>query len=182
MARRYDKGSFAKTSTKASLKNKHWRFLGMEIKEIIDLNTKKEITSNLLNGLPNWFALKNAIDDYVKGVEDTIFLGIFDNYHCNGFISLKKHFNNSFEIYVMAVKEKFHNKGIGTELLKAAEKKLLELGVIILQVKTLSHSRPDKFYDLTRNFYLKNEFIPLEEFPTLWDESNPCLQLVKCIK
>ena len=37
-------------------------------------------------------------------------------------------------------------------------------------------------YAKTRKFYLKSGFKPLEVFPLLWDESNPCLFMVKRIE
>lgn len=40
---------------------------------------------------------------------------------------------------------------------------------------------PDPNYDKTRLFYLAEGFRPLEEFPTLWDPSNPALQLIKSL-
>lgn len=81
----------------------------------------------------------------------------------------------------MAVQKDFHAKGIGSRLLEESEKILRNKNVNFLQVKTLSESRPDKFYDKTRSFYLKNNFVPIEEFKTLWDEENPCFLLIKTL-
>lgn len=66
-------------------------------------------------------------------------------------------------------------------LLQVVEVSLRQRGVEFLQVKTLSPSRKSKSYDRTRQFYEAMGFVPLQEFPTLWDEANPCLQLVKTI-
>ncbi|MGD9703147.1 MAG: GNAT family N-acetyltransferase [Acidimicrobiia bacterium] len=81
------------------------------------------------------------------------------------------------EVYLMAVKPSFHRAGIGTAMLRHLEGTLAARGVEFLQVKTLSAARPDLDYDKTRAFYLAYGFRPLEEFPTLWDPSNPALQL-----
>lgn len=51
--------------------------------------------------------------------------------------------------------------------------------VEFLQAKTLSAKHPDVGYGRTRQFYLAVGFRPLEEFPDLWGEANPCLQLIK---
>lgn len=40
---------------------------------------------------------------------------------------------------------------------------------------------PDQNYERTRRFYLAAGFTPLEEFPDLWDERNPCLLMVKSL-
>ena len=47
--------------------------------------------------------------------------------------------------------------------------------------KTISEERDCESYAMTRQFYLALGFIPLEVFATLWDESNPCLLLVKSL-
>ncbi|MCC5890907.1 MAG: N-acetyltransferase, partial [Alkalibacterium sp.] len=46
------------------------------------------------------------------------------------------------------------------------------------QVKTVDQGHY-KEYDQTIAFYQKQGFKKLEVFPTLWDEWNPCLVLVK---
>ena len=51
--------------------------------------------------------------------------------------------------------------------------------MLFLTVKTLNESRESKSYEKTRKFYLSVEFLPLEVFPLLWDESNPCLFMAK---
>lgn len=61
----------------------------------------------------------------------------------------------------------------------AAEDHLRAAGVGFLQVKTLSPTHPDPFYARTRQFYQSMGFQPLEEFPTLWGEANPCLLMIK---
>lgn len=66
-------------------------------------------------------------------------------------------------------------------MLHHAERRLAKSGVEFLQVKTLSEKRPDPNYDKTREFYLAQGFRPLEEFSTLWDPSNPALQLIKSL-
>ena len=66
-------------------------------------------------------------------------------------------------------------------MLRHVEARLRRDGVEYLQVKTLSASRPDEGYAQTRRFWLACGFVPLEEFPTLWDPANPALQLVKAL-
>ena len=48
----------------------------------------------------------------------------------------------------------------------------------IIQVKTVDEGRY-KEYDQTIAFYKKMGFLKLEVFPTLWDEWNPCLIMIK---
>ena len=49
-------------------------------------------------------------------------------------------------------------------------------------MKTLSPSSPDENSHAHRDFYLAEGFTPLEEFPHLWDEWNPALQLIKSLR
>ena len=79
----------------------------------------------------------------------------------------------------MAILPQYHRMGIGKLLIEELEKFLRMEGFKILQVKTIAEDSSCKFYAKTRQFYKSVGFIPLEVFPKLWDESNPCLQLVK---
>ena len=51
-------------------------------------------------------------------------------------------------------------------------------GYRLLQVKTVDEGHYEE-YDRTIAFYEGVGFLRLEVFPTLWDEWNPCLVLVK---
>ena len=62
-----------------------------------------------------------------------------------------------------------------------AEEWLRSERIEFLQVKTLGPSRPDLDYERTGKFYEAVGFRPLEEFPTLWGERLPCLQMVKSL-
>lgn len=81
----------------------------------------------------------------------------------------------------MGVLPAYHARGIGRAMLEHAERWLIERGVRYLLVKTLSARRDCPKYALTRRFYRSVGFVDLEEFPTLWDPRNPCLQLIKTL-
>ena len=55
-----------------------------------------------------------------------------------------------------------------------------EHGYEYLQVKTVEKGRYEE-YDRTVAFYESIGFRMLEVFPTLWDEHNPCMVMVKRI-
>ncbi len=151
----------------------------MKITKITDPNLKSEICNSILRSLPLWFGLEHAIVDYVNDVKRMETWAILKDELVIGFASINKHFSKSAKIHVIGIREEFHRKGIGHELVKLIEKDLRIEGFQFLTVKTLSESKPNKEYDQTRNFYLKAGFTPLEEFKTLWGEDNPCLLLVK---
>ena len=94
---------------------------------------------------------------------------------------IKKHNPSSAELYVMGVLPNYHRQGIGREMVKAIETRLRAVGISFLQVKTLDASRANDAYDKTRMFYASQDFVPLEVFPTLWGENNPCVQMVKSL-
>jgi len=144
-------------------------------------SNKSEICEAILRALPEWFGIENSTKAYIAGVKETIFFAALDAETPIGFLSLKKHYSSSYEIYVMGIKKEFHGQGIGTKLLEEGEKYLKKIGGKYLQVKTLSENRPNPHYDKTRAFYIKSGFTPLEEFKSLWDKWNPCLLLIKSL-
>ena len=73
--------------------------------------------------------------------------------------------------------------GAGRLLLEALDKAHLKKeGVKFLQVKTVSDGSTDNAYAKTRAFYRGVGFTPIEIFPTLWDEWNPALLLMKSLQ
>jgi ribosomal protein S18 acetylase RimI-like enzyme len=142
---------------------------------------QSKICKPILRALPDWFGIEESTQAYVQ---DTAVLPTFiarDGNRPVGFLTLKQHSDYAAEIQVMGVLPAWHRRGVGQALLVASEAHLRQLGVEFLQVKTLSSRHPDLFYGRTRAFYLSLGFRPLEEFPTLWDEANPCLQLIKML-
>lgn len=134
----------------------------------------------VLRALPAWFGLEHAILDYRAAAATHPTFGTRDDLgRVTSFLTTKRHFPSAAEVHCMAVRPELRGQGIGSALLSAAEEWLAEGGVSFLQVKTLSASSPDAGYAETRAFYLAKGFVPLEEFPELWDPHNPCLLLVK---
>jgi ribosomal protein S18 acetylase RimI-like enzyme len=143
--------------------------------------TQSKIAELILRDLPDWFGIEESTQSYIKGVKNTLFFTYYKGERPAGFVSFIEHYPGSFEVYVMGVLQKFHGKGVGTELMRTGELELKAQGAKFLQVKTVSENRACPFYSKTRKFYLKSGFTPLEEFKTLWGEANPCLLLVKSI-
>ncbi len=144
-------------------------------------NTKAEICEIILRSLPDWFGIESAIINYIADVQSMKTLVAYDGSDPVGFLALNYHNQFTAEIHVMGIMPQYHRKGIGKKLVFEAEKLLKKEGFKFMSVKTLSESRPNKEYDLTRKFYFEVGFIPIEEFKTLWDEFNPCLFLIKSL-
>ena len=53
--------------------------------------------------------------------------------------------------------------------------------VVGIALRRLERARPAPYLARTRAFYASRGFVPLEEFPLLWGEGNPCLQYVKAL-
>lgn len=140
-----------------------------------------DICRPILLALPAWFGIESANQHYLAYVDTHPTFVAYEEDMAVGFLSLAQPFPQSAEIYVMAVHPDVHRKGVGRALVAAAEAHLRQQGAHFLQVKTLSDTHPSPEYALTRQFYLAIGFVPLEVFPELWGEHNPCLQLIKAL-
>ena len=142
---------------------------------------KSAVCEPILRSLPAWFGIEEAIVHYVNEIDLLPTWLACESEHVIGFISLKQHSLYSTEIYVMGILPNRHHQGIGRALVYQSQEWAKSHGVEYLQVKTLGPSDNDESYGKTRAFYSAMGFRPLEEFKQIWDESNPCLIMVKKI-
>lgn len=139
----------------------------------------------ILRALPEWFGIESAIVQYVRDIDAMpTFIALDERGEAIGFMTVKQHFPHAAELHVLAVRSQHHRRGVGRMLLERVEQWLREPpnDVRFLQVKTLSPARQWEPYERTRLFYQQMGFVPLEEFPTLWGERNPCLMMIKALK
>jgi len=153
----------------------------IKIHEIIAQDEKSQICDDILRALPDWFGVESSIVDYVEQVRTMPFYVAYRDTLPIGFVAVKIHNAYSAEVCVMGVLSEYHRQGIGEKLVRCCQKYCRENKIEFLTVKTLDESREDKGYSKTRKFYLKMGFRPLEVFPLLWDEDNPCLFMVMSI-
>ena len=153
----------------------------MKIVEIVNANEKSKLCNGILRALPGWFGVEQSIVEYVQAVADMPFYAAEENGEFVGFVAIKVHNADTCEVCVMGVLPQHHRHGVGRELIEACEAYGRSHGMTFLTVKTLDASRPDEGYARTRRFYTAMGFKPLEVFPLLWDEANPCLFMAKCI-
>lgn len=139
------------------------------------------VCAPILRALPDWFGIEEAVRDFISQIDALPTFVAHAGADAVGFLTLKRHTPYAAEILVMGVLPAAHRRGVGRALVTRAEAFLTAEGVEFLQVKTLSSSDPDPYYARTRAFYAAQGFRPLEELPTLWDEANPCLLLVKAL-
>lgn len=151
----------------------------MQPVSVADSREKEKICSVILRSLPDWFGIEEAIVDYSLKVRELPFFAVLIGGAPAGFAALKVHNPYTAEVFVIGVHEAHHRQGLGRELILACQEYCQSLNLEFLTVKTLDQSRASPSYEKTRQFYLALGFRPLEVFPTLWDESNPCLFMAK---
>ena len=147
-----------------------------DVVELHDSAERSRVAEAVLRDLPDWFGIEDATRSYV---EQAAALPTFVAPPDRGFVCVKQHTPRAAELYVMGVRREHHRQGLGRALVAAAEAWCRARGIRFLQVKTLGPSHADPGYAATRAFYEALGFVPLEELPTLWDESNPALLSVK---
>jgi GNAT superfamily N-acetyltransferase len=150
-----------------------------EIREVLEIDEKSHICNDILRSLPEWFGIEASIVDYVEQVRELPFYAVFDGVKPIGFVAIKIHSEFTAEVCVMGVLREYHRMGVGKRLINCCEEYCRLKHFEFLTVKTLSESAQSKSYDKTRQFYLSMGFRPLEVFPLLWDEHNPCLFMAK---
>lgn len=140
-----------------------------------------ELCNRMLRALPDWFGIEQAIVEYVAAVATMpTFVAKRDGQEI-GFLSIKQHFPHTAEAYVLGVLPQHHRSGAGRAMFAAAESWLQSQGVRFLLVKTLAPTAKSEHFDRTREFYQAIGFVPLEIFPMLWSERNPCLLMIKSL-
>ena len=151
----------------------------MEIREIQDGVEKAALCEGILRALPEWFGIEESLLDYVEKVKKLPLWAAFAGEKAIGFAAFLEHSPYAGAVCVMGVRPEYHRKGVGRLLVGQCEAFARGNGMEFLTVKTLDSSREDVGYAKTREFYYAMGFRPLEVFPTLWDEANPCLLLAK---
>jgi GNAT superfamily N-acetyltransferase len=132
----------------------------------------------ILDSVPDWFGIPESNANYVRdGGRLPSYLAV-DGDEVVGVALLNEHFPPSRELHLIAVRGDRHRQGFGRALLATIEAELREAGVQILEVHTLGPSDDDAGYARTREFYLAQGFVPINELQRIdWD--GPTLILVK---
>jgi ribosomal protein S18 acetylase RimI-like enzyme len=141
---------------------------------------RPEVVGSLLRGLPEWFGIDEAIEEYVaRSAQLPTYTAVRDGEPV-GVLVLEHHSDRVAELYVLATVRRLHRRGIGRALVAAAERDLARGGTTYVQVKTLGASHPSPEYVATRRFYEALGYQGLEEYPAdaLWP-GDPCLVMVK---
>lgn len=149
------------------------------IENIKDSEEKSKIVEEVLLDLPEWFGLPESTKSYIEESKELPLLAAKDNNNVIGFITLKETSEDVCEVHCMGIKKAYHRKGLGKKLQYSFEDLAREKYEYI-QVKTVDEGHYEE-YDQTVAFYKSLGFKKMEVFPTLWDQWNPCLILIKKI-
>ena len=135
---------------------------------------------SVLRSLPMWFGIERALLMYARDSATLPTFALCDGHRLVGFLTLREHFPDAWDIHCVAVRADARGLGHGSRLLAHAEAWLKGRGVRFLQVKTVAATSSSKEYAETREFYRRRGFTPIEVFPTLWGP-NPALQSIKVL-
>ena len=142
-------------------------------KQISDPQVKAMVVRKILEALPDWFAMGEGREQYIKESAEQLCIGAAEDDEYVGFLCLKETGKDTLELAVMGVLKEYHRRGIGRKLFRMAKVIACENGYSFLQVKTVQMGKYED-YDDTNRFYISLGFKEFEVFPTLWDADNPC--------
>ena len=149
--------------------------------QIFDQKEKTRIARVVLEALPEWFAVEEAREDYIRKSADWAFFAAFEGERAVGFLCVKQTGEATAELAVMGVLQEFHRRGVGRGLFAAAKAFAVNQGYEFMQVKTVRMGMYES-YDRTNLFYKSLGFKEFEVFPTLWGEADPCQIYVMALR
>jgi len=141
-------------------------------------NEIESITHDIISKLPEWFD-KNGQKDYPTQNREKYFIAAMKGETPVGFIALTDDGGETAEIHCMGVLPSEHRNGIGSMLVKAAEKYCMGMGKSQLIVKTLDSAVNNPPYIKTWKFYKAMGFAEHRRLPDFWNKENPCLEMMK---
>jgi GNAT superfamily N-acetyltransferase len=136
----------------------------------------------VLRTLPGWFGIESSLLQYASDAAVHPTFVVRDGDHVVGFVTVREHFPEAWEVHCIAVRASHRGKGLGRALHEHVEGWLTSRSARFLQVKTMADSHPSPEYAETRRFYTAIGYSPLEVFPLLWGPRLPVLQLVKWLR
>jgi GNAT superfamily N-acetyltransferase len=146
------------------------------------LSVPASAAERVLRTLPRWFGIEESLLEYAQAATELPTFAAMGPDGVVGFLSLKQHFEQAWEVHCVAVEATHRGHGVGRALQTRAERWLVAQGAKLLQVKTLADSHSSTEYAQTREFYKRLGYVALEVFPGLWASHLPVLQLVKVLE
>jgi len=139
------------------------------------------VVAAILADLPEGVSMPRPTEVYLTAAQDMVtYFAHTEQGEKVGVLLLQPHFEESVEVYLMAVKKGYLRQGIGRRLLAAVEADAKAFGVKLVEVKMIGPSDPNPRAAATRAFYHDVGYLPVEEFPDTW-EGRPALIMVKAL-
>lgn len=148
-----------------------------EITAVEEPDRRAAYAEAVLHALPEWFGIPESTAAYIAESRRQPFWAALHGDEVWGFIALQETSPAAVELAVMGVRPELHHSGMGRALFDAARAWAKAAGYRMMQVKTVREGCYP-CYDRTNAFYRSLGFAPLECFPTLWGERNPCMVYV----
>ena len=133
---------------------------------------------DILASVPEWFGIPEANEHYVDAAARMPSYLAVDGDDVMGVALLNEHFPLSRELHLIAVRRDRHRQGAGRLLVEAIEADLRAAGIRLLEVHTVGPSSESVHYMRTRQFYLAQGFVAMNELQRI-DWNGPTLILVK---
>ncbi len=153
----------------------------IEIVEIKESALKQTITQTILNDLPAWFGIEEAIKTYVEGVKPLPFFAAKVRDQYVGFYALREENAQVIDMYVLGVLKAYHHKGIGQKLQAYVDQYAKKKGYTYLMVLTLAKKAQNPAYLKTRQFYLKVDFFDFYQNDKIFSKEDPCQIMIKAL-
>ncbi len=152
--------------------------MGIDVVCVSSRDARAHVCRRVLQALPDWFGIPDAIEDYARDCRDLPMWVAFDGGSPIGFCACKETSPAALDLHVLGILQSYQRVGIGRRFCAIAETFAREKGKRLLSVMTLSDGHPDPFYAKTRAFYRTMGFLPLMTVD-IWGPENPCLIMVK---
>ncbi|MEY1555242.1 GNAT family N-acetyltransferase [Yoonia sp. R2331] len=147
------------------------------VRPLSDPGVARALCDSILATLPDWFGPRDIYQDYLEDVQDRPAFAASLDGSDQGIMALTQTSAAAVDIHLMAVAPAAHGKGLGHAMVGEAQTFARDRGAAFLTVKTLGPSRDNAAYALTRAFYRRQGFEPVEEFIDFWGEGYPMLLL-----
>ncbi|HEY7032206.1 MAG TPA: GNAT family N-acetyltransferase [Thermomicrobiales bacterium] len=135
----------------------------------------------IARALPDWFGLEDGLRQLRADAERGPGWVAVVAGDVVAFLTLRRHFAETWEITWLAVAPARRRRGLGRRLIDTAAGQCRAAGARLLLVETLADTVPSPAYAETRAFYRSVGFVPLVVLPEVWGPENPCLLLVRAL-
>ena len=92
----------------------------MTFEQIYEPQMKETVVRKILEALPDWFAMEEGREQYIKESAEQICIGAVEDTEYIGFLCLKETGKDTLELAVMGVLKEYHRQGIGREMFMMA--------------------------------------------------------------